>query len=338
MSSNVSPLHRVVDARRWEAEPLLGRLVIVVHAAFLEAGFIVPRRGNPSPCRLPPEVGATASTLSLEYTAPQLLPRHDMDGAALKICTVCSVRRTGGTYWACLDALSVAPVLSGGLDDMGRRLLGTASTLWRTVIDGLCRRLLLDLCREHGVVPGRAPTLMSLPSDAMLAILARLPDGKDLVRVESTCTELRRLVAGRERDRELWLPRYKALPGNTLWWSLRGGSDDDLPGTSWKEMYVWVARQREHRFQTPRWFPSAQPLFPSSWLSIHHLPRDLTSSLEKPDDVVICLTRFGKITREGDRGHGRGNAAAATGGGHEKQGRCTGAIHSPSSRHRWKHR
>ncbi|XBI12392.1 hypothetical protein VPH35_139272 [Triticum aestivum] len=250
-----------------------------------------------------------ASTLSLEYTAPQLLPRHDMDGAALRICTdgqcflfyvqVSSVRRTGGTYWACLDALSAAPLLSGGLDDTGRQLLGTASTLWRTVINGLCRRLLLDLCREHGVVPGRAPTLMALPSDAMLAILARLPDGKDLLRVESTCTELRRLVGGRERDRELWLPRYKALPGNTLWWSLRGGSDDDLLGTSWKEMYVWVTRQREHRFQIPRWLPSVQRIFPSSWLSIHHLPRDLPS--ERPDDVVTCLTRFGKITREGDR-------------------------------------
>nr|XP_020187386.1 uncharacterized protein LOC109773102 [Aegilops tauschii subsp. strangulata] len=238
--------HSVVDARRWDAEPLLGRLVIVVHAAFLEAGFIVRRRGDPLPCRLPTEAGAMASTLSLEYTAPQLLPRHDMDGAALRICTdgqcflfyvqVSSVRRTGGTYWACLDALSTAPLLSGGLDDTGRQLLGTASTLWRTVINGLCRRLLLDLCREHGVVPGRAPTLMALPSDAMLAILARLPDGKDLLRVESTCTELRRLVGGRERDRELWLPRYKALPGNTLWWSLRGGSDDDLLGTSWKEI------------------------------------------------------------------------------------------------------
>uniref|UniRef100_A0A453SSV5 Uncharacterized protein n=2 Tax=Aegilops tauschii subsp. strangulata TaxID=200361 RepID=A0A453SSV5_AEGTS len=174
ISSNISPLHRVVDARRWDAEPLLGRLVIVVHAAFLEAGFIVRRRGDPLPCRLPTEAGAMASTLSLEYTAPQLLPRHDMDGAALRICTdgqcflfyvqVSSVRRTGGTYWACLDALSTAPLLSGGLDDTGRQLLGTASTLWRTVINGLCRRLLLDLCREHGVVPGRAPTLMALPS------------------------------------------------------------------------------------------------------------------------------------------------------------------------------
>ncbi|XBI02777.1 hypothetical protein VPH35_131284 [Triticum aestivum] len=252
MSSKASPLHRVVDARRWDAEPLLGRLVIVVHAAFLEAGFIVRRRGDLSPCRLPTEAGATASSLSLKYTASQLLPRHDMDGAALRICTdgqcflfyvqVSSVRRTCGTYWVCLDVLSVASLLSGGLDDTGRQLLGTASTLWRTVIDGMCRRLLSDLCREHGVVPGRVPTLMSLPSDAMLAILARLPDGKDLLRVESTCTELRRLVGGRDRDCELWLPRYKALERNTQRWSLRGGSEDELPGTSWKEMFVRATR------------------------------------------------------------------------------------------------
>lgn len=81
-------------------------------------GFVMPRRrcrrDPSSTCRLPTEVGAMASTLSFEYTAPHLLPQHDMDDAVLKVCTkgwhlifyvqVCSVRqpRTGtATYWVC---------------------------------------------------------------------------------------------------------------------------------------------------------------------------------------------------------------------------------------------
>ncbi|KAM3296347.1 hypothetical protein ACQJBY_038597 [Aegilops geniculata] len=372
MGSKVSPLHGVVDASQWDAERLLGRLVIVVHAAFLESGFIVARRhsGDPSStCRLPTEVGATASTLSLEYTAPQLLPRHDMDAAALRVCTngrhvifylqVCSVRIR--TYWVCLDALSLAPLLSGGLDDTGRKLLRSdgsrTATLWRSVTDGFCRRILSDICGEHGVVPGRAPrapTLTSLPGDAMVAILERLADGKDLASVESTCTELRRFVA--DRDRQLWLPRYKALPGNTLWWSLLCDidSDDDLPAASWKEMFVWATRQRDHRLV----LPTPSPFRSSPWYSsfngrVDDDVEEDDSFEELPVDAAAC---FGDMMTETDtdteddggknttgRRHGHGKAPAT--GGHEKQKQQsrrtrtgTGAIHSPSSRYRWKHR
>ncbi|KAF7085526.1 hypothetical protein CFC21_088940 [Triticum aestivum] len=372
MSSLVSPLYGVVEASQWDAERLLGRLVIVVHAAFLESGFIVARRhsGDPSStCRLPTEVGATASTLSLEYTAPQLLPRHDMDGAALRMCTngrhvifylqlqVCSVQIR--TYWVCLDTLSVAPLLSSGLDDTGRRLLGSdgsrTATLWRSLTDGFCHRILSDICREHGVVlgrapPPRAPTLTSLPGDAMVAILESLADGKDLVSVESTCTELRRFVA--DRDRQLWLPRYKALPGNTLWWSLLCDidSDDDLPAASWKEMFVWATRQRDHRLV----LPTPSPFRSSPWYSSFNgrVDGDVEeddSFEELPVDAAAC---FGEMMTETEddgeknttgRRHGHGKAPAT--GGHEKQkqqGRRsrtgTGAIYSPSARYRWKHR
>ncbi|XBH76436.1 hypothetical protein VPH35_103069 [Triticum aestivum] len=371
MGSKVSPLHGVVDASQWDAERLLGRLVIVVHAAFLESGFIVARRnsGDPSStCRLPTEVGATASTLSLEYTAPQLLPRQDMDGAALRVCTngrhvifylqVCTVRIR--TYWVCLDALSLAPLLSGHLHGTARRLLendgSPTAALWRSVTDGFCRRILSDICGEHGVVPGRAPrapTLTSLPGDAMVAILERLADGKDLVSVESTCTELRRFVA--DRDRQLWLPRYKALPGNTLWWSLLCDidSDDDLPAASWKEMFVWATRQREHRLV----LPTPSPIRSSPWYSFFNGRADddvqeADSFEELPVDAAAC---FGEMMTETDtdmesdggknttgrRRHGHGKAPAR---GYEKQqqGRRTrtgtGAVHSPSSRYRWKHR
>ncbi|KAM3296348.1 hypothetical protein ACQJBY_038598 [Aegilops geniculata] len=370
MSSKVSPLHGVVDARRWDAERILGRLVIVVHAAFLDAGFIVslPHRRDrdlSSTCWLPTELGETASTLSLglEYTAPQLLPRHDMDGAALSVCTdgrhvifylqACSVRT--GMYRVCLDALSVAPLLSGDLDGTARRLLGNGGSptaaLWRKVSDGFSRRIFSDLCREHGVMPGRVPTFMSLPSDIMAAILERLADGKDLLRVESTCTELRRLVAEPDRDRQLWMPRYKALRWNRLWWwcwSLGGDGDshDDLPetSTSWKEMFVRATRRREHW-----WFLRPTRVLNPLRFSIldswnWHFGSDSFELL------VDAAAYFGEMMPEDNGGknttgrrHGHGKAPAT--GGREKQkqqGRRTrtgtGAIHSPSSRYRWKHR
>uniref|UniRef100_A0A8I6YGS0 F-box domain-containing protein n=1 Tax=Hordeum vulgare subsp. vulgare TaxID=112509 RepID=A0A8I6YGS0_HORVV len=361
MSSKASPLHGVVDARRWKAERILGRLVIVVHAAFLDAGFIVPRRDRQdrdlsSTCRLSTEVGATASTLSLEYTALQLLPRHNMGAAALRVCTdgrhvifylqlqVCSARIN--TYWACLDALSIAPLLSGDLNGTTRRLLrndgSPTAALWRKVGDGFSRRIFSDLCREHGVVPGRAPTLMSLPGDAMAAILERLADGKDLLRVESTCTELRRFVADRDRDRQLWMPRYKALRGDRLWWLLLLHGDTDCqegqPGTSasWKKMFVRATRENEYWFLRPsRILISFSPRF---WLFG-------SGSLELPVDAAAC---FGEVMSEDDGGksstgrrHGHGKAPA-TGGREKQQGRRaltgTGAVHSPSARYRWKHR
>ncbi|KAM3309737.1 hypothetical protein ACQJBY_030799 [Aegilops geniculata] len=369
MSSMVSPLHGVVDARRWNAERRLGRLVIVVHAAFLEAGFSVPRRHRRDrdlsyTCRLPTEVGATASTLSLDYNAPQLLPRHDMGVAALRVCTngrhvifylqISSVRVS--PHLVCLDALSVAPLLSGDLDGTARRLLrndgSPTAALWRTVSDGFSRRIFSDLCREHGVVPGRVPTFMSLPSDIMAAILERLADGKDLLRVESTCAELRRLVAEPDRDRQLWMPRYKALRLNWLWWwwcwSLGGDIDshDDLPETSWKEMFVRATRQWEDRLlvrPTPILIIRRFSIF-DEWKWFFRSAR--YSFEELPVDAAAC---FGEMMMEDDgaitgrRRHGHGKAPAI--GGHEKQkqqgrrtGTRTGAIHSPSSRYRWKHR
>ncbi|KAI5017802.1 hypothetical protein ZWY2020_042690 [Hordeum vulgare] len=369
MSSKASPLHGVVDARRWNAERILGRLVIVVHAAFLDAGFIVPRRDRrddrdlSSTCRLPTEAGATASALSLEYTAPQLLPRHDMSAAALRVCTdgrhvifylqlqVCSARIS--TYWACLDALSIAPLLSGDLNGTTRRLLrndgSPTAALWRKVGDGFSRRIFSDLCREHGVVPGRAPTLMSLPGDAMAAILERLADGKDLLRVESTCTELRRLVA--DRDRQLWMPRYEALRGDRLWWLLllHGDTDchEDQPGTSasWKKMFVRATRRNEYWFLRPtRILISFSPRFSifDEWKWLFG-----SGSFERPVDAAAC---FGEMMSEDDGGksttgrrhnHGIGKAQA-TGGREKQQSRRartgTGAVHSPSARYRWKHR
>ncbi|OEL23282.1 hypothetical protein BAE44_0015699 [Dichanthelium oligosanthes] len=61
----VSPLHRAIDAGRWGAERVLGRLIIVVHAAFLDAGFVPVRHRSRRPGPVPRQAGRTASALSL---------------------------------------------------------------------------------------------------------------------------------------------------------------------------------------------------------------------------------------------------------------------------------
>uniref|UniRef100_A0ACD5XVY8 Uncharacterized protein n=1 Tax=Avena sativa TaxID=4498 RepID=A0ACD5XVY8_AVESA len=100
---------------------------------------------------------------------------------------------------ACVDARSAAPLLSGGLDDTARALTDDdgaclLASLWRELTEKLSRRAFDDLCHESA--------LASLPRDVVLAILAKLPDRRDLETVASTCAELRCLVA--DHKGELW--------------------------------------------------------------------------------------------------------------------------------------
>ncbi|CAN6294000.1 unnamed protein product [Urochloa humidicola] len=46
-----SPLHKVTDDARWDAEDLFGRLCILAHAAFLYAGFHPSAVQEVTPCR-----------------------------------------------------------------------------------------------------------------------------------------------------------------------------------------------------------------------------------------------------------------------------------------------
>ncbi|KAF0933764.1 hypothetical protein E2562_019232 [Oryza meyeriana var. granulata] len=186
----------------------------------------------------------TASALPLRYAAPQLLHRPDAVAVALRLCAhgrrhlvfyVC-IKFTHlwlDTYWFCLDALAAAPLLTSGLDATAPALRRDQplAALWRALTDGLRRRVLADLCAKNGVP--LEPTFTSLPGDIIAAILARLADGEDLARVESTCTVLRRLVT--ERDAMLWKPRYEDL---LVQRQIAGVGTNKSPSMSWKERYM----------------------------------------------------------------------------------------------------
>jgi hypothetical protein len=198
--AEVSPLHRVIDSDRWAAECLLGRLIILVHATFLDAGFLPDAHSVPTKSgRVPRWVGVTASTLSLRYVAPRrkyepVAPRIRAIGMHV-VFYVCLPRFAGDArpvmHRACVDACSAAPLLSGGLDDTARALTDTddgalLAALWRELTEKLSRPAFDGLCRKNA--------LASLPRDLVLAIVARLAGSKDRLRVASTCAELWRLV------------------------------------------------------------------------------------------------------------------------------------------------
>ncbi|KQJ86298.1 hypothetical protein BRADI_4g04525v3 [Brachypodium distachyon] len=164
MAKMNSPLHRVIDARRWDGELLLGRLFILFHAAFVDAGFLPAAAADPF---LPKQLGATASTLSLRYLVPlqQLLAavalrvraygRHVVFYVGPFYVDTSSVVSGAGSsdyLWACVDAFAAAPFLSGGLDGTARALRNDplVAALWRELAQGLSCRVLREICGgEH---------------------------------------------------------------------------------------------------------------------------------------------------------------------------------------------
>ncbi|TVU19041.1 hypothetical protein EJB05_35168, partial [Eragrostis curvula] len=367
--AKVSPLHKVIDAGLWDAEHPLGRLFILVHAAFLDAGFVPLPHPSGKRRPIPREAGQTASALSLRYTVPELLCRRrgaqatvvlrqQVYGRKIVLYVQRGNARPVASSWVVVaDALAAVALLSGGLDATARALRRDArlAALWRGLRDALCRRALVDLCRGNGVA--MEPTFASLPGDVTAAILARLADGADLARVAGTCAALWRLVA--EHDRELWKPMYDALP------PAAPDTDSSSEEMSWKQRYL---RARLRYNAVPRIsLPLEERLslqfarLLSSYLDrrLNRRPRCLDSCNppEVPADSVPERPRkrrtawigwhaagIGRVpmSRGQDQEEWRHGAnaihARSSSHGQEKRRHGAGAVHAPSSRYRWKHR
>uniref|UniRef100_A0A0E0M580 F-box domain-containing protein n=1 Tax=Oryza punctata TaxID=4537 RepID=A0A0E0M580_ORYPU len=337
--AETSPLHRITGAAVWDAEPLLGRLIILAHAAFLDAGFVptgAAADDAQSSVRLPRQVGTTASALSLRYTAPQLLHRQDAAAATVAL-RVCAHGRHVVFYWICLDALAAAALLAGGLDDTARALVRDArlAALWSALTDRLCRRVLVDLCVKNGVLLEPEYEFMSLSDDVKVAILARLARGEDLARVECTCVGLRRLVA--ERDSALWKPMYKKLLSQLrLRLLLLGIVYGEPTEVSWKVGYV-AARRRLVRAAHIASMGERLTVM-TEWVRVPWMRRYSfmpPPPPESPEEETVPRRRRRRRAMPRDAGHGH---AAPGHGVHKKQWHGAGAVHSLSSRFRWKHR
>ncbi|TVU19195.1 hypothetical protein EJB05_35332, partial [Eragrostis curvula] len=352
------PLRRLVKDDQWEAEDLAGRLGIVAHAAFLRAGF-VPYGDEPSSGLLlkqVDEVGPSAPSFSRRYTLAQLARRREGADVAVQelrahgngdVAFRAYVLTTDGhrrrLCRAVLDAAALAPLLSGRVDDAARAMeTGYAgSWLWKSLVDWVFPVLHLELCRRNDLpVTGFA----SLPDDAKAEILKRLSDGKDLAMVECTNRQLRRLVA--ERDGELWKAMYESL-------GLSPEAESSDEGGNWKQRYLNSRQQLRLTHWTCPYDDG--PLlelfelelqrlwdFPSPWedpFVVSHVEstgfdyppppymvHDPPAPPPEPEVVVARGKNAGRKRRKVPRHD------------FQKKRHGAGAIHSPSSRYRWKHR
>ncbi|CAL4941125.1 unnamed protein product [Urochloa decumbens] len=339
-------LQKFVDADQWEAEDIVGRLGLIAHAAFLHAGF-VPYGAQPTSGRLLKTAGDATSTFrSRWYTAPALVHREGAEAAVLMLCKAESgdfallmflttdrdMLRTYHTYGQSLDAAAMVPMLSRRLIDTEPRV----SRLCRLLAEGPCRNLLIELCRRNGLA---LTGFMSLPDDIIVEILKRIVRGKALAAAVCTCRLLRRLVVECD-DTEMWKPLYERainvhLPvfRETAKEHMVESSEGVL---SWKERYLkyWNLIRE---LSLPRSTASAargkdgearrrkvalhdyydRKRHTAAWWT--HSPQWMARGA-CDDDGRRCKVPPGDDNRSSRKRHG------------------DGAIHSPSSRYRWKHR
>ncbi|KAF8674836.1 hypothetical protein HU200_047967 [Digitaria exilis] len=323
----MASLKKFVDPDQWEAKDIVGRLGLVLHAAFLFAGF-QPHGARPSSGHLlkQPDKTGNCLCLSRRYTAPELKRRKRADAAVLMLCA------QGRDV-----AILIFPTANGDTENMymdpaplpqlqGRGALGVAD---------------LHVPRQRGVLglPRRAVPLtsfMSLPDDLKIAILQRLTDGKYLARVEGVSAQLRHLMA--ERDGELWKTLYEeALPVARRWcwrWS-RVPFRSEVEPRRWKDMYVarlrpsWALMWRAFHQELLASFSSDSRIRCSTDLLSSSCSSDLTREDEQEECTVGTKA---KRTRRHRRQVARNHDDCI------KKSHGVGAIHSPSSRYRWKHR
>ncbi|CAN6198810.1 unnamed protein product [Urochloa humidicola] len=246
MAKKYSPLHKVTDATRWDAEDIFDRLCILAHAAFLYAGF--------HPIAAP---AATPWSLSRSYS---VLPAHHQSAAASVVLRLYRrwgrpgrahmalrahvMPNGGGRYmarreWLVPEGAALETVLSGCLEDAAGALRAPGSAgerVWKLLSDGIGRGLFHYTCGANGVPV--LPDFASLPGDVKMAILEKLDDGKDVAMVECASKELRDLVAG--YDSLLWKAKYEAINSCPRLFCMYYSylillADEDTPSIRWKE-------------------------------------------------------------------------------------------------------
>ncbi|XP_010908979.1 F-box protein SKIP22 [Elaeis guineensis] len=260
-------LKRVMEEEKGEVKCILGRLVIVVHAVFLESGFLVYDGHG---FRLPEGWASSAtSAVSVQYTLPGLVglgnDEKDVKIAILKFAVMGNYVTVYGyvsgdrpdVYRVCFDGSKLEPLLNLDMDSMDPKEEKEIFQHWKAVKDGLSLHLLIDICQKNGLpLPA---CFMLLPVDLKIKVLGLIP-GVDIAKVASTCSELRYLSS----DDELWKHKFVEEFGLL--------DERQVAGRSWKEKYAfhWVKKkdankwiERENTFVWPQnYFRRFHPVVP----------------------------------------------------------------------------
>ncbi|CAL4932728.1 unnamed protein product [Urochloa decumbens] len=346
--ANCSPLHRVTDGARWDAEDLFGRLCIVAHAAFLYAGFHPSAAPAARPWSLscsysvlPPETAADrqqdAATIVLRIYRPWGRRRRGQAHMSLRAHVV-TAANNGGRYMEHrerLDRAALETILSSGgsgVDGVARTIRAPGSAaerLWNCLTDGICRGLFLYACEANGVPV--MPDFASLPGDAKLSILEKLEDGKDLAMAECASKELSSLVAGHGSD--LWKAKYEdviisSCPNHI------GNHAAIANVTRWKERYVEARRSmsrfREQQQQPVEMDPTPYP----SWMQPRMFwnTRNVVREAQHP-----TAQRRAEVDEKSHR-RSVGRAMAKVPKRSNRKEHQAGAVQSSSSQYQRKHR
>ncbi|CAO2174456.1 unnamed protein product [Urochloa humidicola] len=348
-----SPLHKVTDDARWDAEDLFGRLCIVAHAAFIYAGFhptaalaATPWSLAASYSVLPPETAAEsnqdAAAIVLRLYRPWGRRRRGRAHMSLRAHVVTA--NNGGRYMEHREQLrraALESVLAGGLDGAARAIRAPGSAaerLWKLLADGICRGLFLYACEAHGVPV--LPDFASLPGDIKMEILNKLEDGKDLAMAECTSKELRSLVA--DHDSDLWKAKYKAIVSSYPNYFANYPSISITDVMNWKRRYV-VASRRSKRLQDEL-NPEPNPFLRMRQAILREIRMTWITSIQEPRTSIRKVVREARKPTEQrraeveEKSHRRSAGRAMTKvPRNRKEHQQAGAVQS-SSRYQQKHR
>ncbi|KAJ4819551.1 F-box protein SKIP22 [Rhynchospora pubera] len=246
-------LVQLMDTESEEDAGILGRVVLLTHAALLDMGFTL---FNGAGSKLPQDWASHASSLSLEYTIPDFVNQVQAinDRVAVTKLSVLGNLVTvygylGGIkpdiYRFSLDLAKVASLLSLNLKSMCKSEQEQLMEIFRSVKDGVALPLMIDLCLKNGLpLP---PCFMFLSIDIRAKILDLL-SGADVVRTGSTCKEVRNLSL----DDNMWRQKFEREFSNSL------NNNISMPAGTWKERYksAYIAKNSASRFRTRRsnWF------------------------------------------------------------------------------------
>ncbi|CAN6305605.1 unnamed protein product [Urochloa humidicola] len=331
-------LHKYVDADQWEAENLVGRLGLVTHAAFLHAGFVpygLVKRPRDVSCSV---------LISRRYTALELARREGAEVAVLKLCRamdchliilmyIKTERDKRHAYWSepLFEASDLTPFLTRRMDDVACSVSRFCWSLANASWD-----LLVELCGRNGLA---RTGLMSLPDDLIVEILrlARAKrrhraNGKVLATMACMCRRLKRLVA--EHDMELWKPLHEAFIGIAMrvvpdcHTQLMVGSSEGV--ASWKARFVKTLQWHQH-------YDVLEPTRTARVESGEGQRREVPWHDFDRRRHVFVGTSTGK-SADGGHQHGKMPQYHQYDYYDSRKQHGAGAIHSPSSRYRWKHR
>ncbi|KAH0977775.1 hypothetical protein GBA52_027494 [Prunus armeniaca] len=244
-------------------------LVIAVHAAVLESGFVgfdsVSGMGS-NRFHLADEWPRTAITMSISYTLPEILKNrgnngNGVEGVMLKFqslgrfVNVYGSLASGGAgpYRVCLDERRFGPIIESVWENRNvNERDGFVSErevfeFWKIVKDGITLPLLIDLCAKAGLPA--PPSLMRLPPELKMKILEPL-SGVDIAKVGGVCKELRNLA----NNDELWKKKYAEEFGS--------GTGGEGTMINWKHKFArnWEIAEQQRK-AVGHWRSYERPYF-----------------------------------------------------------------------------